>query len=217
MEIKKLKRELKQSISPEDYRILKQALVQMCRDKTNPGSVQTETVRTHSLHFENGFKQPEEKKVERFAVRYTGEDRESIRLIKKSRQKGLLLERSACISRLDCEKILAGDLESLNGTEDPLLFEFYANLQSQKLKPKRLVDCTKETFVLGQGTCISIESGFSSGSNVFDFLNEKHPTIERSGQIFLKVQYEKYLPELVSRLLAKPGEMQNTQLIPVHA
>lgn len=215
MEIKNLKREIKQSISPDDYRILKQALMHICRDKTNASSMRT--ARMHCLYFENNLEQPGEKRVEKFIIRYQGEDKDSIRLEKKSRKRELLLERSACISGLDCERILAGDLDSLSAAEDPLLFEFYGGLKSHKLKPKLLVDSTKETFVLGASACVSMESDFSTGLNVSDFLNEKHPTIARTGQILLEVQYEKYLPEIVSRLLAGPKGFKPAQLLPAHA
>ncbi len=167
MEIKNLKRELKQSISPEDYRVLKQALTHMCQDKINPCAMHT--ARVHCLYFEASG-QPDGKQIEKFNFHYVNEDKDFIRLEKKSKKKELFLERSACINRRDCERILAGDTESLGGADDPLLFEFLSALACNKLKPKLLVDCTRETFVLNQGAVlVKIDSDFSSGANVSDF------------------------------------------------
>ena len=122
MEIKKLRREIKQSISNSDYRIIRQALMDVCQNRMNPSSMQTE--RMHSLFFEysDGMENQKEKNSEKFVLRYSNEDKTAIRLEKKSRRKDFLLERSACISRRDCERIIAGDIEFLNGSEDPLLF-----------------------------------------------------------------------------------------------
>jgi hypothetical protein len=171
----------------------------------------------HSLYFENATEQSDKRGYEKFSIRYLNEDKDSIWLKKKSSNKGLFLERKACISRLDCERLIAGDLEHLSSAEDPLLFEFFNGLKSNKLRSKLLVDCTKETFVLGAGAFVYVESDFSTGLNVCDFLNERHPTIKRNGQILLEVQYDKYLPEIVSRLLTEPKKLQGARLIPAHA
>lgn len=217
MEIKKLQREVKQSISAADYRVLKQALSMICQGGMNQGSMLT--ARLHNLFFENAIEHPaqKEKNSEKFVISYANEDKECIRLEKKSKRKDFLLERNACISTHDCAKILAGEFDFLSGNEDPLLFEFYNGLQLNRIRPKILVDCTREMFTFGPGLiCVILESDFSTGLNISDFLNEKHPIIKRTGQILLEVKYDRYLPEVVSRLLTGKKEPISA-LLPVRA
>ena len=80
------------------------------------------------------------------------------------------------------------------------------------------MDCTRETFMFGPGgICVYLDRDFGTGFNVFDFLNDKHPTIKRTGQIQMRVKYEKYIPEILSRMMEVPKNTAPAALVPVQA
>jgi hypothetical protein len=212
MEIKNLRHEVKQSISFSDYRILQQMLVMISQQEETP--VREE--RIHSLCFENEDKGLQAKKggsSEKFTIRYQNEDMANLKLVKKTKKKDCSLERSSVLSQRDCQRIIAGDFEFLRGSEDPLLFEFYNHMKQGEIRPKILVDYSRETYIYRPGNVsVTIDSDFSTGFNLSDFLNDRHPTIKRTGQVILEVKYDKYLPEIIARLItseknARPGKL----------
>lgn len=214
MEIKSLKREVKQSISFSDYKILKQMLMMISQKDGAPGKEQ----RIHSLCFENMeskvLRSKKDACSEKFTIRYLNEDFANVRLEKKIKKKDCSLERFACLSLRDCQQIVAGDYEFLRGSEDPLLFEFYNHMKAGNIRPKILVDYTRETFAYKPGNVsVTLDSDFSTGFNLNDFLNEKHPTIKRTGQIVMKVKYDRYLPEIINRLITSEKDFKPQKLV----
>lgn len=213
MEIKSLRHEVKQSISFSDYSILKQMLIMISRQD----GAECKGERIHSLCFENTENhEPKVKKggySEKFTIRYQNEDLENLKLVKKTKKKDCSLERFAALNRRDCQRIIAGDIEFLRSSEDPLLFEFYNRLKNEDIRAKILVDYTREIFIYRPGNVsVTLDSDFSTGFNINDFLNEKHPTIKRSGQIIMKVKYDKYLPEIIARLITGEKDVRPERL-----
>ena len=214
MEIKNIRREVKQSISFSDYKILKQMLMMISQKDGAPGKEE----RIHSLCFENmegtGSKSKKDASSEKFTIRYLNEDLANIRLEKKIKKKDCSLERTAGLSLHDCQQIVAGDCEFLRGSEDPLLFEFYNHMKQGNIRPKILIDYTRENYIYKPGNVsVTLDSDFSTGFNINDFLNDKHPTIKRTGQIVMKVKYDRYLPEIINRLITSEKDLKPQKLV----
>lgn len=212
MEIKNLRHEVKQSISFSDFSILKQMLIMI---SPNDG-VQAKEERIHSLCFEHTEDKGPVKKggsSEKFTIRYQNEDLANLRLVKKTKKKDCSLERFSSLSMCDCQRVLAGDYEFLRASEDPLLFEFYNHMKQGEIRPKILVDYTRETYIYRPGNVsITMDSDFCTGFNIIDFLNNKHPMIKRTGQVIMEVKYDKYLPEIIARLITAEKDLKPQKL-----
>ncbi len=188
-----LQHELRKTLSGNDLAVLRR-LIAEGEWETRPAQ------RVHSLLYESARKERLDKKKkwsrERFTFEYQNEDTDNISLIKKSRRKDCFLQRVSQVSRSECERILAGDIEVLQGGTDPLIFEFYNRIKMGDLREWMLADYTLETFFNPKSDLqMSIESDFQTGLNISDFLNEWHPTIKRTGPVILEVKYGKVLPE----------------------
>jgi|GEM_PF-3377201 len=199
MEIKNLRHELRKSVSEADANLLKQWM-----HDAEQGFTADTIEKVHSLLFEKTDNANMDNKRngsrENFLLTYSGDGQNTITLVKKSRRKDSFLERDAQISRSECERIIAGDIAFLGGTSDPLLFELFSHLTRGDLRLRMLLDYTKESFRFpGTGTQVALESDFYTGFNTSDFLNDRHPTIQRSGPVILEVKYDKALPEILSR------------------
>jgi len=200
MEIRNLRYEVRQAVSDADAGRIRQMLV-----SAGNGWTAHPAVNIHSLRFERtGNPGPSRKKDtnrESFSFYYTDDEADYISLLKKSRRKDCFLERVSTVSKDECERIIAGDFEFLNGAADPLLFEFYSRLKTGDMRPRMLVDHKRETFTCrGDDALAALKSDFYTGLNTSDFLNDRHPTVKRTGPVILEVKYGKVLPEILSSL-----------------
>ena len=197
--------EVKQYLSRSDYWILKQILAVPSLKNGRPAEYKE--TRVHNLYFENtdmvvNISKNAMYNTEHFSIRYYDENTSVIKLEKKTKKKDSVIRRTAYLTRNECEQLINGDLFCLKGKEDPLLYEFYKKMETGNAYPKLLMDYTRESFLYNPGKVqITLDSDYTSGQNVSDFFNEKHPTIKKPDQYVLKVKYDRTLPEIITRLL----------------
>lgn len=141
---------------------------------------------------------------EKFRIRFYNHNHSFIRLEKKSKSNGLCYKSSAPLTKEQCEKILNGDIEFLKDSNKDVLKEFYCKLRYQCLKPKTIVDYTREAYIYDAGNVrITIDSNTKSGlysTNIFD---SKLPTLGlvNYNPIILEIKYDNFLPDIIRDLI----------------
>lgn len=136
---------------------------------------------------------------EKFRIRYYNGDLSFIRLEKKSKVNGLCLKESAALSIEQVQAILDGNYGVLIRDNQPLVTEFYSKITGGGLRPKTIVDYTREPFIFAPGNVrITLDYNICSGLQNTDFLNPNSVTVSvGNAPIILEVKWDEYLPDII--------------------
>ena len=166
-----------------------------------------------SLYFDNLSDKALREKIdgvncrEKFRIRYYNHDTSLIHLEKKSKWNGLGNKRSAALTAQEAQAIIDGDLEWMLQSGRPLIQELYFKMLSQGLRPKTIVDYTREPFVYAPGNVrVTLDYDIRTGLNCTDFLNPDCVTIPAgSAPIILEVKWDEFLPSVIRDIVQLDG------------
>lgn len=166
-----------------------------------------------SLYFDNLSDKALREKIdgvdrrEKFRIRYYNNDTSFIKLEKKSKVNGLETKYSAPLTKEEAQRIVCGDYEFLRESQHSLLQEFYYKIRYQGLKPKTIVDYTREPFIYGPGNVrVTFDYNIRTGLTCTDFLNPDCVTIPAGDQIvILEVKWDEFLPSIIKSAVQMPG------------
>ena len=84
-------------------------------------------------------------------------------------------------------------------SDRPLLQELYTKMTVQGLRPKTIVDYTREPFVYAPGNVrVTLDYDIRTGLGCTDFLNPNAITIPAGdAPIILEVKWDEYLPSVI--------------------
>lgn len=158
-----------------------------------------------SLYFDNISDKALREKIdgvncrEKFRIRYYNGDTSLIHLEKKSKINGLGNKQSANLSAEEAQKIVDGDLNWMADCDRPLVQELYSKMKSQGLRPKTIVDYTREPFVFSAGNVrVTLDYDIRTGLYCTDFLNPDCITIPAgNAPIILEVKWDEFLPSVI--------------------
>jgi len=149
---------------------------------------------------------------EKFRIRYYNGDTSFITLEKKSKINGLCSKDSCFITKEEAEKLIHGDLTWMMDEKNdrPLCKELYSKMMSQGLRPKTIVDYTREPFVFPAGNVrVTIDYNIRTGEFRTDFLNPDTITLPAGDSpILLEVKWDEYLPDIIKDAVALKGRHQ---------
>lgn len=204
----KPRHEVKVFITLSDYISIKNRLKNFATLDKNAGDNGIYHIR--SLYFDNFNDKALMEKIsgfnnrEKFRIRFYNHNHSFIRLEKKSKSNGLCYKSSALLTKEECEKILNGDIEFLKNSNKDVLNEFYCKLKYQCLKPKTIVDYTREAYIFNTGNIrITFDRNIKSGlysTNIFD---PNLPTLGlvNDNPIILEIKYDNFLPDIIRDLV----------------
>ena len=89
---------------------------------------------------------------EKFRIRYYDRDLSLIHLEKKSKISGLGRKELAVLPPREAQAIVDGDLDWMAHSGRTLVWELYTKMKSQLLRPRTIVDYTREPFVYPRAT-----------------------------------------------------------------
>ena len=202
--------EWKIELSQPDLLILRQRL--RCVLKPDPHAVDGRYL-IRSLYFDT----PEDKALrekldgvsrrEKFRIRYYDGDTSCIHLEKKSKIAGLGRKDMAALTPEQAQSIADSELSWMAGSEAPLIVELYSKMRTQRLRPKTIVDYTREPFVYRPGNVrVTLDYNIRTGLSCTDFLNAACPTIPvPDSPAILEVKWDAFLPDAVRDLVQLPG------------
>ena len=80
-------------------------------------------------------------------------------------------------------------------------------MQTRQLRPKTLVDYTREPFIYGPGNVrVTLDYDLRTGLGCTEFLNPDCPTVPVGGNpILLEVKWDEFLPELIRDIIQLDG------------
>ena len=200
----KYRHEIKHCINMSDYYSITSRLKHIIVRDSNVGDSGEYKIR--SIYFDNLYdKALIEKQLginnrDKFRIRYYNDDLNLIKLEKKSKRNGLCLKVSAPISKEECEKLLNGDIAFLRDSSKKLFNELYVKMKIQLLKPKTIVDYTREPYIYKAGNVrITFDKKIRTGIWNTDFLNSEIVTkpIISNDYMVLEVKWDEYLPEII--------------------
>ena len=136
---------------------------------------------------------------EKFRIRYYNYDPSLIHLEKKSKLAGLGNKQSVDLTAQEAQKIVDGDLDWMRTSQHDLIRELYSKMQTRQLRPRTIVDYTREPFVYAPGNVrVTIDYDIRTGLGCTDFLNPDCPTIPAGDSpIILEVKWDQFLPDII--------------------
>ena len=166
-----------------------------------------------SLYFDNAADKALLEKIdgvslrEKFRIRYYNGDTSVIHLEKKSKCSGLGTKYSADLTKDEAQKIVDGDLDWMMQSGRDLVQELYCKMRSQGLRPKTIVDYTREPFIYRPGNVrVTFDYDIRTGLNCTDFLNPDCVTIPAGdAPILLEVKWDAFLPDIIRDAVQTPG------------
>lgn len=204
--------EWKHALHEGDAREVRERLRILLRPDPHAGPKGVYEIR--SLYFDNLEDKALREKLdgvdrrEKFRVRYYNGDTGFIRLEKKSKQNGLCRKQSVPLSLEEAAALVEGRLAWMpQAAGRPLVQELYAKMKAQGLRPKTIVDYTREPFVYGPGNVrATLDTNIRTGLSSTDFLNPGCITVPAGGvPVILEVKWDGYLPDVVRAAVQLPG------------
>ena len=165
-----------------------------------------------SLYFDNLSDKALREKIdgvnqrEKFRIRCYNGDPSVIHLEKKSKLSGLGTKFSANLSAKEAQSIVDGDLDWMLSSGRPLVQELYCKMRHQGMRPKTIVDYTREPFIYGPGNVrVTLDYDIRTGLSCTDFLNPKAVTIPAGdAPILLEVKWDAFLPSIIRDAVSVP-------------
>ena len=165
-----------------------------------------------SLYFDNLDDKALREKIdgvnmrEKFRIRLYNCDPSVIHLEKKAKRNGLGTKFSANLSAEEAQKIVDGDLDWMLASERPLVQELYCKMRCQGMRPKTIVDYTREPFIYGPGNVrVTLDYDIRTGLKCTDFLNPQAVTVPAGdAPILLEVKWDNFLPSIIRAAVGVP-------------
>ncbi len=134
---------------------------------------------------------------EKFRIRYYNQNTGLIHLEKKSKLAGLGNKQKAVLTAQEAQKIVDGDLDWMLFSGRPLVQELYSKMRTKQLRPKTIVDYTREPFVYAPGNVrVTMDYDIRTGLGCTDFLDPHCATVPAGeSPIVLEVKWDAFLPD----------------------
>ena len=165
-----------------------------------------------SLYFDNLDDKALREKIdgvnmrEKFRIRLYNCDSSVIHLEKKSKRNGLGTKYSAVLTAEQAQKIVDGDIDWMLRSDHPLIQELYCKMRYQGMRPKTIVDYTREPFIFRPGNVrVTLDYDIRTGLGCTDFLNPDAVTIPAGdAPILIEVKWDEFLPSIIRDLVSIP-------------
>ncbi len=206
----KFRHEWKIEITKSDHIVLRSRLLAVM--KPDPHA-ENGRYSIRSLYFDDPVDRALREKIdgtdrrEKFRIRYYNGDTDYIALEKKSKRNGLCSKQSARITKEQAGAILSGDIEFLRDSENALFRELYLKMKTRSLRPKTVVDYTREPFVYAAGNVrVTFDYDIRTGLSKTDFLSENLVTIPAGdAPILMEVKWDEFLPDIIRDVIQLSG------------
>lgn len=206
----KYRHEVKTEISYGDMLILRQRLSAVAQWDSHAFNGKYQI---RSLYFDNAQDKALKEKIngvarrEKFRIRFYNQDTSMMLLEKKSKLRDLCRKESTRICAEQAMAIVKGDYQWMMNSEHALIQELYTKIRCQGLKPKTIVDYTREPYVYAPGNVrITIDYHIRTGMNSVQFLNPDCVTVPAGEQkIVLEVKWDEYLPDIIRDVVQLKG------------
>ena len=166
-----------------------------------------------SLYFDNPADKALREKIdgvnrrEKFRIRLYNYDSSVIHLEKKSKLNSLCSKESAPLSPEEALAIAEGRLDWMPASPHPLVRELYVKMRTEGLRPKTIVDYTREPFIYAPGNVrVTLDYNIRTGLRCTDLLDPACVTIPAGdAPIILEVKWDAFLPDIIRDAIQLQG------------
>ena len=205
-----LRHEWKHRLSPYDLPALRQRLQWIAQPDPHAEGGKYEI---RSLYFDTPDDKALREKLdgvnvrEKFRIRCYNRDPSLIHLEKKSKMNGLGSKEKAPLTPEQVQNLLDGHLNWMRNSEFPLIQELACKMTIQGLRPRTIVDYTREPFVYAPGNVrVTLDYDIRTGLHGVDFLNPDCVTIPaKDAPILLEVKWDAFLPGVIRDMVQIPS------------
>ncbi len=198
----KPRHEIKFEISLSDMLVLRSRLRAVA--KPDPHTVGGR-YEIRSLYFDDAFDTALREKLDgvnrrdKYRLRCYNGDSSFIALEKKSKINGMCFKQSEQITPEEAEQIISGEIKRESTAGRPLFEELRQKISGGTLKPKTIVDYTREPFIFPAGNVrVTLDYNIRTGLRRTDFLNPLCVTVPAAGdKIILEVKWDEFLPDVI--------------------
>ena len=215
---KQYRHELKYIISEGEHKLLA-TRIKACLKQDYYASLSGGEYLIRSLYFDDPFDSALWEKAsgvgsrDKFRIRIYNYSDSAIKLERKHKEGQYIKKDSVSISREDCDEILRGKFECLKRNPDPFAMQFYGIFVSNHLRPKVLVDYTREPYVFpAEDVRITFDKNVRTALRCTDLFNPNvvtYPVWDLRNCMILEVKFNESLPFYVQELLTL-GSSQRT-------
>lgn len=205
---KKLRNELKYYLHPFDWYSLRVRISHLLQKDRN--SVAEDGYHIRSLYFDDMHdnalfeKNYGVMKRKKYRIRIYNKTGQSIRLERKSKFGEYICKESASLARKEYDQIIAGDVEFLLKRKELLLHQFYYGITVHGLRPKVIVDYTREAYTWPMGNVrVTFDKGLAAvfnTKNIFD-AHAVPVHIFREPIEIMEIKFTEFLPAFIRELL----------------
>lgn len=203
--------EYKHYLNYADYLVLRSRLAAVMKKDPHVSSKGCYQIR--SLYFDNATDKALLEKIsgvserEKFRIRCYDFNYDFIRLEKKVKRGGLGYKVSVPLTYEETEKIIHGDIDWMAESKEGLIVELYFKMKNQGLRPKSIIDYTREPFICPAGNVrVTLDYDIRTGILEKNMLSSDVVTIPSSpGTVILEVKYDNFLPDMIRDII----QMQN--------
>ena len=202
--------EVKHEIDRADLTVLRQRLRAVARIDEHAANGRYQI---RSLYFDDSRDTALREKIdgvsrrEKFRIRYYNGDTSLIHLEKKSKLNGLGNKQTAVLTLREAQALADGDMGWMLSHPHGLVRELYAKMRLYGLRPKTIVDYTREPFFYAPGNVrVTLDYDIRTGLGCTDFLNPGCVTVPAgNAPILLEVKWDSFLPDIIRDALQLPG------------
>ena len=206
-----LRHEYKIYLNKSDYYAIKPRLKAVM--KPDAYVLSDGSYKIRSLYFDNYEDKALKEKAdgisrrEKFRIRCYNFNYDFIRVEKKIKLAGLGTKLSARITKDEVARLIQGDYEFLKHSGNAVLTELYAKMKHQLLRPKTVVDYTREPFVYTAGNVrVTLDYGIRTGLGSINMLDPNLPAVPtEEGLVILEVKYDNFLPTVIRDIVNAGG------------
>lgn len=143
---------------------------------------------------------------EKYRIRCYNNDYSYIKLEKKVKVLAKGYKLTSRLSAEEVEQILAGNLDFLKHSEDPVRTEFYMKYKTKFLRPSVIVQYEREAFTYRPGnTRVTLDFNVRSSIINMDYFSNVPLINDGSDNYILEVKFDRFLPDVI-RDLVQIGE-----------
>lgn len=209
-----LRHELKYLINYSDYYSLRSSLAALLSPDENTTDPDGYMIR--SLYFDsigdNAYFDKESGVEERrkHRIRIYGLSSEVIKYEMKDKFGSYISKLSAPITQNECVSIINRRCDFMLDSESPVLRSAYIDMRLKLLRPRVIVDYTREAYVCSEGNVrITFDKNLEAGLDSFDIFDPEIVTVPAiaPGTMILEVKYDDFLPSAIKRALRNVERM----------
>jgi len=136
---------------------------------------------------------------EKYRIRLYNRDDSVIHLERKFKHGGLGYKDSAPLTAEQAQRIVDGDTAWMGNSENEVIAGFYTRIRNEGLRPRVIVDYTREPFIYGPGNVrVTMDYNIRTALRCVDFLNPECVTVPaKDQQNILEVKWDAFLPEII--------------------